>query len=164
MGTVKRALPILVGIVIVVGGAYGLIKVFQGRDSADLAQDGGSGAAPGTVESSPGDPPTSGRSGGNLQREGKVAAPVRALATGDVALVYGTAEPPPALTRLRNDATGSIDPELAAAGQMAFLVRRKGVTGIQALAWKRRLKVEAPTDPRLREFVDAWLGKGDDTG
>ena len=43
---------------------------------------------------------------------------------------------------------------------MAFLVRRKGVDGIQALAWKRRLQVDGPTDPRLREFIDVWLGKG----
>ena len=85
---------------------------------------------------------------------------VRALATGDVALVYGTAKPPPELTRLREDATGPFDPELAAAGQMVFLVRRKGVDGIQALAWKRRLEVDSPADPRLREFIDAWLGKG----
>ncbi len=47
---------------------------------------------------------------------------------------------------------------------MAFLVRRKGVTGIQALAWKRRLEVPSPADPRLREFLDTWLGKGDGGG
>ncbi len=118
---------------------------------------------PGALETAPGDPPTSGAKGGNLQREGEVADPVllRALATGDVALVYGTAKPPSALVELRDEATGPFDPELAAAGQMAFLVQRRGVTGIQALAWKRRLAVPNADDPRLREFIDTWLGKGE---
>jgi hypothetical protein len=78
-----------------------------------------------------------------------------------VALVYGSADPPAELTQVREDATGPFDPELAAAGQMAFLVHRKGVTGVQALAWKRRLEVPSPSDPRLREFIDTWLGKGE---
>lgn len=162
----KRLLPVLVGIVIVGAGLVGLLAVFHDRDSAGLSDGPGGASGPGTAESSPGDPPTSGTPGGNLQRETVVAngSLLRALATGDVALVYGTAKPPPELRRLRDDATGAFDPELAAAGQMAFLVRRKGVTGIQALAWKRRLQVDAATDPRLREFIDAWLGKGRSSG
>jgi hypothetical protein len=161
----RRLLPVLVGIVLVGAGLVGLLAIFHGRDSADLTTGGRTAPAqgPGTLETAPGDPPTSGTPGGNLQRELDVPDPVlvRALATGDVALVYGTPKPPPELEQMREDATGPFDPELAAAGQMAFLVHREGVSGVQALAWKRRLTVESAADPRLREFVDAWLGKGD---
>lgn len=156
----RRLIPILAGIVLVGGGLYGLLKIFENRDSGGLESQ--TVQAVGALESEPGDPPTSGKPGGNLQREGEVPDPVllRALATGDVALVYGTAKPPAELVQLRDDATGPFDPELAAAGQMAFLVHRKGVTGIEALAWKRRLSVPSAADPRLREFIDTWLGKG----
>jgi hypothetical protein len=156
----RRLLPLLVGIVLVGGGLVGLLAIFENRDSGGL--DAQTVQGPGVLESEPGDPPTSGRPGGNLQREGEVPDPVllRALATGDVALVYGTPKPPEELVQMRDDATGPFDPELAAAGQMAFLVHRKGVTGIEALAWRRRLAVPTAADPRLREFIDTWLGKG----
>lgn len=160
-------MPVLVGIVLVGAGLVGLLALFHDRDSADLSGGAAAAQGPGTLEAAPGDPPTSGTPGGNLQAETDVADPVlvKALSLGDVALVYGTPKPPPELVQLREDATGPFDPELAAAGQMAFLVRRKGVAGVQALAWKRRLTVEAPSDPRLDEFIEAWLGKGqDDTG
>jgi hypothetical protein len=75
-------------------------------------------------------------------------------------LVYGTRKPPPGLAQLRDEVTGPFDPELAAAGQMAVLVRREGVEGIEALAWKRRLKVDAADDPDLRAFIEDWLGQG----
>ena len=156
----RRLIPVLVGIVLVVAGLIGLLAVFHNRDSAELKAETVQG--PGTYEKAPGDPPTSGTPGGNLQRERDVPDPVlvKALSLGDVALVYGTAQPPPELVQMRDDATGPFDPELAAAGQMAFLVRRPGTTGVQALAWQRRLIVPSAADPRLREFVDTWLGKG----
>ena len=160
--SMRRLLPVLIGILVVAAGLVGLLSVFHDRDSAGLSAGAGSTQGPGTAETAPGDPPTSGTPGGNLQRETRVADPVlvRALAAGDVALVYGTARPAPELVQMREDVTGSFDPELAAAGQMAFLVHRKGVKGVQALAWKRRLVVDSPADPRLREFIDTWLGKG----
>jgi len=156
----RRLLPVLIGIVLVGGGLFGLLAIFEKRDTGDL--DAQTVQGPGVLETEPGNPPTSGKPGGNLQREGDVSDPVllRALATGDVALVYGTAKPPAELVQLREDATGPFDPELAAAGQMAFLVHRAGITGIEALAWKRRLAVPSAADPRLREFIDTWLGKG----
>jgi hypothetical protein len=156
----RRLLPVLVGVVLVAAGLIGLLAVFHKRDSADL--DAQTVRGPGVLETTPGDPPTSGAPGGQLQREREVpdAVLVRALATGDVALVYGTAQPPADLVQLREDLTGPFDPELAAAGQVAFLVHRKGIKGIEALAWKRRLAVPSASDPRVREFIDTWLGKG----
>jgi hypothetical protein len=158
---VRRLIPVLVGLVIVVAGLIGLLAVFHGKDQAELSGNQQA-QGPGTFESQPGDPPTSGTPGGNLQHETSVPNPVliKALSIGDVALVYGTPKPPPELVQLQEDATGAFDPELAAAGQMAFLVHRKGVAGIQALAWQRRLETSNPADQGLRDFIDAWLGKG----
>jgi hypothetical protein len=158
---VRRALPVLIGIVIVAAGLLGLLALFNNRDTADVSA--GPAQGPGVLEQQPGDPPTSGTPGdARLQREGAVqdAVLLRALSIGNVALVYGTPEPPPELVRLRDDATGSFDPELAAAGQMAFFVRRPGIEGVQALAWMRRLETDDPADPQLRQFIDTWLGKG----
>lgn len=156
----RRLLPVLVGIVLVGGGLVGLLALFHNRDEAGLSAQTVQG--PGALESEPGDPPSFGTPGGNLQREREVPDPalLRALATGDVALVYGTAHPPAELVQLREDATGPFDPELAAAGQMAVLIRRPGVDGIVALAWQRRLQVSSADDPVLAEFIEKWLGAG----
>ena len=159
----RKALPVLVGMIVVGAGLVGLRLVFTGRDDAGVSSDAAP-AGPGGVETEPGDPPTSGEAGpDNVTREGRVEDPVlvRALASGNVALVHGTAQPPPELEQLRDDAAGPFDPELAAAGLAVFLVRRPGVEGVQALAWQRRLEVDSPADPRLREFIDAFLGQGE---
>lgn len=158
----RRLLPVLVGIVIVVGGGLALLQLFNSRDSGEV----GAGAAPegpGVLETEPGDPPTSGEPGAaRLRAEGDVPddALVAGLAAGNVALVYGSAQPPAALERLRDETSGPFDPELAAGGLSVFLVRRPGVQGVQALAWQRRLEVADASDPQLTEFVDAWLGQG----
>lgn len=170
----RRVIPVLVGLVIVAAGIYGLQQFFGGAGSAELST--GSTTGPGTLEDDLGDehraeagaeesspPPTSGpHEQRNLTKETTVtdAELLHALEIGDVALVYGSPKPPAGLARLRDDATGAFDPELAAAGQTAFLVRRRGVEGIQALAWRHRIEVQDASDPKLREFVDAWLGKG----
>ena len=159
---VRRLLPVLAGIVIVAGGLFGLLTLFNDRDAAGIG-DGAAADGPGVFERQPGDPPTSGDPSGEAPvREGALDddAIVSALALGNVVLVYGTARPPQELVRMRRDATGAFNGGLAAAGQMALLVRRPGTEGVQALAWQRRLETPDPADPRLREFVDAWLGKG----
>lgn len=158
----RRVLPVLLGIVIVVGGLFGLLTLFNDRDSAGIGN-GAAAGGPGVLEQRPGDPPTSGEPSGKAPaREGALPdeAIVSALALGNVVLVYGTADPPPELVRMRRDATGPFDAGLAAAGQMALLVRRPGVDGVQALAWQRRLEAQDAADPRLRDFIDFWLGKG----
>ena len=158
---VRRAVPVLVGLVLVAAGLFGLMQLFTGRDDADITA--GASQGPGALEEQPGDPPTSGAvEPAPIGREGEVPDEllVYALSLGNVALVYGSRQPPPELVQMRDDATGPFDPELAAAGQMALLVRRPGSEGIQALAWMRRLQVADPADAQLRDFVDAWLGKG----
>jgi hypothetical protein len=158
---VRRLLPVLAGLVIVGAGLFGLLTLFSDRDSAGLST--GAAAGPGSFETRPGDPPSSGTPAGEPPpRERRLGdqAIVDALAAGNVVLVYGSAAPPPELTGMRADATGDFDPGLAAAGQMAYLVRRAGTEGVQALAWQRRLRSDDPADPLLRDFIDAWLGKG----
>lgn len=162
----RRLIPVLVGLVIVVGGGFALLALFNSRDSGEVGTGGSAPQGPGVLETEPGDPPTSGDpAGAELTAEGAVSddALVAGLAAGNVALVYGTPKPPPELERLRDDTSGAFDPKLAATGLSVFLVRRPDVDGIQALAWERRLEVQDPSDPALTEFVDAWLGRGRDT-
>jgi hypothetical protein len=83
---------------------------------------------------------------------------LQALETGDVVLVYGTPRPPAALRSLVADLAGPFDPALAASGQAAILARRAGTRGVVALAWRHLLRATSPGDPRLRDFVDYWLG------
>ena len=49
---------------------------------------------------------------------------------------------------------------MAAAGQQVNLARREGVGPVTAAAWRRLLRVDDPSDPRLREFAEAWIGRG----
>lgn len=160
----RRLLPVIVGIVLVAGGIYGLLAVFSSRDSSQLSAPEAV-RGPGLLEGEDGGgtPRTAGKPGSRPPtREIEVPEPVllHALAIGDVAFAYDAPKPPPALVKLRDDLVGPFDPELAAAGQMALLVRVPGVQGVQALAWRRRYQAAGPRDPQLRAFVDAWLGKG----
>ncbi len=158
----RRVLPVLVGTVIVLAGLVVVLVVVTGRDSGEVASTGAEG--PGAFEESPeGNPPTSGtHAQRNVTGEDEVDDDqiLTALELGDVVIVYPQAKPPQPLVKLQRDLTGPFDAELAAAGQMVVLVRREDSDGIQALAWKRRLKVPDAADPGLREFAEAWLGQG----
>jgi hypothetical protein len=120
--------------------------------------------AAGPPASRPADPPTSGahhvvrvrRDATRLSDDQLLTA----LAAGNVVLAYDAPRPPAALRRLQRDAAGAFDPDVAAAGQAVILERRPGAGGVIALAWRRRLRASSPADPRLRDFVDAWLGQG----
>ncbi len=85
---------------------------------------------------------------------------LEALERGDVVIVYGTRTPPSGLRAHARSIAGPFSPALAAAGQAVILAPRPGTSGIVALAWTRMLRVGTPTDPRLRAFVQFWLGKG----
>lgn len=151
-----------------------LIIVLASRDSSQV--DPGTATGPGTLEpdrgaqvvttgpdtpaSAPDAPPTSGP-----HREDPVAADrtelsddqiLTALAAGNVVLAYDGRAP----SQVQEDVSGPFDPELAAAGQAVILAKRPGVGGVQALAWRHRLKATGPGDPQLREFAEAWLGQG----
>lgn len=171
----SRLLAVIVGAVIVLGGVFLLAQLFVARDDAGVG--GASAGGPGTLEpdrgaahGSPaeprrsGDPPTSGpHQPALLTRDARELADdevLHALELGDVALVYSGARAPAQLRALQEEVAGPFDAELAAAGQAVALVRDDRIDGVQALAWRRRLKASGPDDPALREFAEAWLGKG----
>jgi hypothetical protein len=110
------------------------------------------------------EPPASGphhvvavrRDGGPLSDDQLLTA----LAAGNVIIAFAGPSAPAALRRLQQSTAGAFTPDLAAAGQAVILARRPGLRGIVALAWRRRLRVASAGDPRLADFVNAWLGQG----
>ena len=173
----SRAAGVLAAIVVAVAGVIGLIAFFSGRDSAPVSRtangpgqvfpdQGAARLAPGQRPPQPynSDPPTSGphapapvsHDGLRLSNDQLLTA----LTAGNVVLFYGTPQPPPALRSLANDEAGPFDPPLAQTGQAVILAPRAGTQGVIAAAWRHLLRVPSPTDPALRQFVDAWLGVG----
>ena len=74
-------------------------------------------------------------------------------------LRYRGTRPPAALNQLQDELTGPYDAEIAAAGQAVILAPGAG-SGVEALAWGRRLRSNSAQDDQLREFTEAWLGEG----
>jgi hypothetical protein len=129
---VVAALVLAVAVIALLSGG-----LFTGSDKPDLA---GAASGPGQpARLAPADPLT------------------RDLRSGDVALIYGTRKPPPGLAKL---ARALAAPVPFASGQAIIMTPRPGTHGIVALAWKRLIRVGAPNDPRLRAFVNFWLGRG----
>jgi Protein of unknown function (DUF3105) len=175
---VRRVLAVLAGVVLVIGVAIALSLGLSSRDDAGVTSTSPSG--PGELQKDLGDrhlppgehiplssltdPPTSGAHHPKLvTRDGTVLSPdqiLHALELGDVILFYDAARPPAQLRALQNDVSGPFDPEVAAAGQQVILARRAGTKGVVAAAWRRLLRASGASDPALREFADAWIGRG----
>lgn len=165
----RRLLPIFAGALILVGGLFGLLQLFAGRDSAGLAEQP-SAQGPGVLEAestgppaSSGPPPTSGTfAPRNVTEEGRLSPDelLTALAQGNIVIAHPGPAPPKELLRLQEEVSGPFDPELAAAGQMVVLTAWPGLDSVQGLAWRRRLEAAGPDDPKLRAFAEAWLGQG----
>ncbi len=173
----RRAAGVLAAIVVALAGVVGLIAFFSGRDSAPVSR-----AASGPGQAFPdqgaarleagqrppqpynSDPPTSGpHAPAPVTRDATQltdAQVLTALAAGNVLLFYGTPKPPPALRSLANDEAGPFDVPLVQEGQAVVLALRPGTTGVVAAAWRHLLRTPSPTDPALRQFVEAWLGVG----
>lgn len=174
----RRVLAVLAGIVLVIGVAVAISLVLSSRDDAGVDSSAPSG--PGELQKDLGarhlpagqhvplssltDPPTSGaHHPRNVTRDGVVLSPdqiLHALELGDVILFYDAPRPPAALRRLQDDVSGPFDAEVAAAGQQVILARRPGTDGVVAAAWRRLLRAPGASDPALREFADAWIGRG----
>lgn len=150
-----------------------LIFILASRDSGNVSQTRG----PGVLEpdhgrahdraaaaTPPGQPPTSGpHLPRNVTRDGVPLSNdqlLHALELGDVVIAYDPSLPAAPLRRLQRAVSGAFDPELAGAGQMIVLEPRRGVHGVIALAWRRRLRATSAADPQLRAFAQAWLGRG----
>jgi hypothetical protein len=172
---VRIFLLVLAGALVVAGLAVALLT-FQGRDDAPVSQTEG----PGVLQPDKGDahlpkgqhislkglsdPPTSGpHHPVNVTHDQRPLDPnaiIHALELGDVIVFYGARKPPRALVRLQDDVSGPFDAEVAAAGQQVILARRPGAGAAVGAAWRHLLHVDDPADPRLREFAEAWLGRG----
>ena len=175
----RRLLLVLLGTVVVAGGIFALLLAFNARDDAGVG--GGAPAGPGKLQPDKGskhleptqhvplegltDPPTSGAHHERLPtREGRLSPDqiLHSLELGDVILFYDAPRPPAPLRALQREVSGPFDAEVAAAGQQVILARREGTGPVTAAAWRRLLRVDDPADPRLREFAEAWIGRGVD--
>ena len=173
----RRVLALLLGTALVAGGIFALLLAFNARDDAGVG--GGAPTGPGELQPDLGrrhledtqhiplegltDPPTSGAHHARLPtREGRLSPDqvLHALELGDVIVFYDAARPPAALRKLQEEVSGPFDAEVAAAGQQLILARRDGAGPATAAAWRRLLRVDDPADPRLREFAEAWIGRG----
>jgi Protein of unknown function (DUF3105) len=157
---------VALGVVLAAAGLIALVLVLGARDDPEVAgalqgpgelqPDRGSGHdAPAQVT----DPwPTSGPHRPELvtrdRRRLSDDQILHALELGNVVLLYE--EDPGALADVQRDVAGPFDAEIAAAGQAVILARRPGPTA--ALAWRRVLRSDDPSE--LREFAEAWLGRG----
>jgi hypothetical protein len=56
--------------------------------------------------------------------------------------------------------SGAFDPSLAAAGQAVIIAPRQGTRGVVAVAWRHLQRAPSATDPAIRDFAEAWLGRG----
>jgi hypothetical protein len=175
---VRRLLVLVLGTALVAGGVVALLLVANARDDAGV---GGAQApaGPGQLQPDLGsrhlaagqhipldgltDPPTSGAHHDRLPtREGRLTPDeiLHALELGDVILFYDARRPPAALRAVQRDVSGLFDSEVAAAGQQVILARRDGAGPVTAAAWRRLLRARDPADPRVREFAEAWIGRG----
>jgi hypothetical protein len=176
---VRRLLTALAAAALVVGGVAALLLLFTARDDAPVSGPAAS-AGPGELQPDRGsrhlpagehvplggltDPPTSGAHHPRLPTgEDEPLSPdeiLHALELGDVILFYASARPPAELRAIQRDVSGPFDAEVAAAGQQVILARRPGDAAVTAAAWRRLLRADDPADPRLREFAEAWIGRG----
>jgi hypothetical protein len=168
----RRALLAVVGVALAVGAVAAVFLIAGGRDEPLLSGPQGPGelqpnrgaSHSGRAQASGDDPPTSGTHRPDLVTRDRRPITddqlIHALELGDVVILYDAPDPGTALERLQEDVAGPFDAELAAAGQAVILARRKGVGPATALAWRRILRTDDSTDPRLREFTEHWLGRG----
>jgi hypothetical protein len=172
---VRRLLAIAAGVLLLAGGLVAVALAFSSRDDAQV----GAASGPGKLERDrgarhlpagehaqvpAGTLPTSGAHRPDLiTRDARRLSDdqiLHALELGDVVIGYDAARPPAALRRLQEDVSGPFDAELAAAGQAVVLARRSGAGPATALAWRRELRAGDPASPALRDFAEAWLGRG----
>jgi hypothetical protein len=168
----RRALPAVVGVVLAIGAVAAVFLVVTGRDDSQVAGPSGPGelqpnrgaSHSGPAEPSGDEPPTSGTHLPKpVTRDRRPISDdqlIHALELGDVVILYAGRQPDPTLVRLQDDVAGPFDAELAAAGQAVILARRSGAGAATALAWRRVLRADDPTDPNLRAFTEHWLGHG----
>jgi hypothetical protein len=168
---VLASLALSIGVIALLSGG-----LLAGRDQPGLSGNGGGPGVQyrdlGDARLAPGErrpaydsqPPTSGpHLAAAVERDGIELSDdqlLQALAVGDVVIMYGTRSPPPGLRNLALAVATPFTPPLAAAGQAVILARRPGTRGLIGVAWTHLIDVSTPEDPLLREFIQAYLGRG----
>jgi Protein of unknown function (DUF3105) len=150
---VRRLLGGLLVVVLAVAAVAGAVLLLQSRDDAGVQKAAGAGER--VAARCPGKPAAIAH-----DKRALSANQLRhALALGNVVLRYRGKQPPRGLRQLQDQLTGPFDAEIAAAGQAVILAPGAG-SGVEALAWGRRLRAASASDPQLRAFTEAWLGDG----
>lgn len=83
----------------------------------------------------------------------------QALAAGNVILRYGAPSDRAPLAALARDVAGPTSKALLSSGQAVIVRHAASQAGVLARAYAHELLARSPRDPRLRAFVDAWLGR-----
>lgn len=149
-----RLLGGLLVVVLAAAGVAAVVLLLQSRDDAGVS--GVSGPGERVADRCPARRAPITRDRRRLSR----AQVQTALAQGNVVIFYSV-RPLVELRRLQRDLTGGgFDAELATAGQAVILAEQRNHPFWEARAWGRRLTVDQPRDRKLREFAEAWLGKG----
>jgi hypothetical protein len=131
----RRAAVALGVVVLAAAGAVAVMAILNARDEPTVQRSGG-----------PGSPRVAG------------ARPV--VGAGNVVLLYSDERETAALRELALDTGGPATAEVRAAGQAVLVVRQPGLrVPVVALTTDRRLDASDPDDPRLRAFVEYWLGR-----
>jgi hypothetical protein len=164
----RRVGLVAAGVLVAVAGLIALAVAFNARDDPEVAS---APSGPGELQPDRGSGhdavanvtdefPTSGP-----HREEPVTRDRRrltddqilhALELGNVVILYDG----PAPTQVQEEVAGPFDAEVARAGQAVILARRDGAGPATALAWRHVYRAADPSDPGLREFAEAWLGRG----
>lgn len=176
----RRVLTVALVVLAAVAGAIGLAAFFNSRDEATFSGEAGPGRAypdRGDRHLRPGErppeyssePPTSGAHRPvPLRREERSLTDdqlLHALEQGNVVLAYRDAALEAPLRTFAREVAGPFSAELAAAGQAVVLHRDPRIgPGVTAVAWRHLQPATGADDPRLREFVEFWLGRGSAAG
>lgn len=131
-----RRLAVAAGVVIVAAaGAIAVMLVLNARDEPDVHPVAGPG-----VE--------------------RVAGARPVVGPGNIVLLFSDERETAALRKFALDAGGPATPAVAAAGQAVIARHQIGLrVPVVAITSHRRLNANGPGDPRLRAFVEYWLGR-----
>ena len=129
-------LAVVLGVLVLAAlGVAGALVFFNARDDATLGGDDGPGVA---------------------RVDG--ARPV--VAPGNVVLLFSDERQTAGLRALAEETGGEATPALVSAGQAVIVRRQTGVrVPVVALSSDRRLDGNGYDDPRVREFIEYWLGR-----
>jgi hypothetical protein len=164
----RRVGLVAAGVLVAVAGLIALAVAFNARDDPEVASaptgpgelqpDRGSGhdAAANVTDEFPTSGPHREEPVTRDRRRLTDDQILHALELGNVVILYDG----PAPTQVQEEVAGPFDAEVARAGQAVILARRDGAGPATALAWRHVYRAADPSDPGLREFAEAWLGRG----